>query len=560
MMKQYLQTKEAYKDCILFYRLGDFYELFYDDAIEISQVLDLTLTAKNCGLEERAPMCGVPYHSAESYITKLVNLGYKVAICEQMEDAKEKSSDVVKREVVRVITAGTVIDDSMLEERKNNYLMSIFLQDNKLSVAYCDITTGEFNLCHYDGALETNFSDLLSQISPSQVIGNEEAKQFYNDLPVLKLGVYPKFEQYFEYAFSFDKAKENIINQFGENAINVFELKSNKQDIPAIGALLEYLLETQKRSLKNIQKIVKVKNDDYMIIDMNTRRNLELVESIRERKKYGSLLWLMDKTKTSVGARAFRKIFDQPLLSSVKINERLEAVEELAKNLILRDRLLEILKNFKDVERIAGKIAYGNVLPRDLNMLKDSLAQLPAIKQNLSSVKSKKLVACKEEILDFSEIVSLLDRAIKNDPPALLKDGGYIEKGFNEELDSLRDAKNTAQKECEALEELEKKKTGIKNLKISSNGVFGYFIEVSKGQSELVPLRYVRKQTLANAERYTTEDLQQIQDKIFNSSTYAIKLEEKLYKMLLDYLTNYISAFCEVSKIVADIDVLLSLA
>ena len=289
MMKQYLQTKEAYKDCILFYRLGDFYELFYDDAIEISQVLDLTLTAKNCGLEERAPMCGVPYHSAESYITKLVNLGYKVAICEQMEDAKEKSSDVVKREVVRVITAGTVIDDSMLEERKNNYLMSIFLQDNKLSVAYCDITTGEFNLCHYDGALETNFSDLLSQISPSQVIGNEEAKQLYNDLPVLKLGVYPKFEQYFECAFSFDRAKENIINQFGENAINVFELKSNKQDIPAIGALLEYLLETQKRSLKNIQKIVKVKNHDYMIIDMNTRRNLELVGSIRERKKYGSL-------------------------------------------------------------------------------------------------------------------------------------------------------------------------------------------------------------------------------------------------------------------------------
>jgi len=558
MMKHYLQTKEQYKDCVVFYRLGDFYELFYDDAIEISQVLDLTLTHKACGLDEKAPMCGVPYHAAESYITKLVGLGYKVAICEQLTEAQKGKQ--VERDVVRVVTAGTVVDDAMLEERKNNYIMSVFIDCDKLSAVYCDITTGEMCLCHFDGGLEGNFSDLLSRVGPSQVIGNTAAKEFYNSLPVLKLGVYPKFEQYFDYAYGYEKAKENVLKQFGENALNVFELRANKHDVPAIGALLAYLEETQKRSMKNIVKIVRVKNDQFMTIDMNTRRNLELVESIRERKKYGSLLGLMDKTKTSIGARAFRKIFDQPLLSSSIINDRLDSVEELSKNLILRDRLSESLKNIKDIERIAGKIAYGNVLPNDLLQLKTSLAELPSIKSCLANVKSKKLAACREGLLDFSEVVSLIERAIKPNPPALLKDGGYINDGFNEELDDLRNVKEMARRECDALAEVEKRETGIKNLKIQHNSVFGYYIEVSKGQTDLVPLRYIRKQTLANAERYTTEDLQKIQDKIFNASVYSLKLEEKLYKMLLDYLSNFLSTFCEVAKQIADVDVLLSLS
>ena len=559
MMKHYLQMKEKYKDCILFYRLGDFYELFYDDAIEISNVLDLTLTGKNCGLDERAPMCGVPYHAAESYIAKLVSLGYKVAICEQLTEPK-KGVKIVERDVVRVVTAGTVVDDSMLEERKNNYIMSMFLQDDKLSVVYCDITTGEFNLCHFDGGLESNFSDLLNRIMPSEVIGNAKAKEFYNSLPILKFGVYPKFEEYYEYAFGQEKAKENVCLQFGDNAVNVFELKSNKQDIPAIGALLEYLQETQKRSLKNINKINKVKNNQFMVIDMNTRRNLELVESIRERKRYGSLLWLMDMTKTSMGARRFRAIFDQPLQNSVEINDRLDSVEELSKNLILRDKLVESLSGIRDIERISGKIAYGNVLPNDLNSLKNSLAQIPDIKKVLANVKSKKLVECRDKLQDFSEIVELLGKAIKEKPPALTKDGGYINDGFNQELDDLRHAKDIAKDECEKLEQAEREATGIKNLKIHSNNVFGFYIEVSKGQTNLVPLRYVRKQTLANAERYTTEDLQKIEDKIFNSADNAIKLEEKLYKMLLDYLSNYLSAFADSAKIIADVDALLSLA
>lgn len=559
MMKHYLRMKEQYKDCILFYRLGDFYELFYEDAIEISKVLDLVLTGKNCGLDERAPMCGVPYHAAEGYIAKLVSLGYKVAVCEQLTEPK-KGVKIVERDVVRVVTAGTVVDDSMLEERKNNYIMSVFLGDDKLSVVYCDITTGEFNLCHFDGGLESNFADLLNRVMPSEVIGNSSAKIFYNNLPILKFGVYPKFEEYFDYAFGMAKATENIDKQFGQNAVNVFELKSNKQDIPAIGALLEYLQETQKRSLKNINKITKVKNNQYMVIDMNTRRNLELVESIRERKRYGSLLWLMDMTKTSMGARKFRSMFDQPLQNSTEINDRLDSVEELSKNLILRDRLSEILSNIRDIERISGKIAYGNILPKDLIGLRQSLNQVPNIKNLLANMKSKKLVNIRENLVDFGEIVKLLENAIVENPPALLKDGGYIKKGFNQELDELRDAKEIGKRECDKLEELEKAQTGIKNLKIGFNSVFGYYIEVSKGQTDLVPLRYIRKQTIANSERYTTEDLQKIEDKILNSEENAKKLEEKLYKMLIEYLSNYLSAFSDVAKLIAETDALLSLA
>ena len=558
MMRHYLQTKEQYKDCILFYRLGDFYELFYDDAIKISDVLDLTLTHKSCGLEEKAPMCGVPYHAAENYIAKLVSQGYKVAICEQLSEPTK--GQMVQRDVVRVVTPGTVTSDNMLEERKNNYIMSVFLKDEKLSAVYCDITTGEMCLCHFDGGLEANFSDLLNRIMPAEILGNADAKIFYNNLPILKLGVYPRFEEYFDYAFSTDKAKENIINQFGDNAVNVFELKSNKQDIPAVGALLEYLQETQKRSLKNIVKITKVRNDQFMIIDMNTRRNLELVESIRERKKYGSLLWLMDKTKTSMGARKFRSIFDQPLQSSTAINDRLDSVEELSKNLIMRDRLVQALSQIKDIERISGKIAYTNAMPADLNNLRNSLAQLPALKEILVNAKSKQLSSCRENLTDFKEIVDLITKAIVDVPPTVLKDGGFIKDGFNEELDSLRHAKETAEKQCRALEEVERQETGIKNLKIAYNSVFGYYIEVSKGQTDLVPLRYVRKQTLSTGERYTTSDLKAIEDRILHSTENAIKLEQKLYKMLLEYLTNYLKAFADVSKSVADIDVLTSLA
>lgn len=558
MMVHYLNVKQQYPDCILFYRLGDFYEFFYEDAVKMSEELDLTLTGKQCGLKEKAPMCGIPYHAAEGYIAKLMAKGYKVAICEQLTEPK-KGVKVVERDVVRVVTPGTVVEDSMLDENKNNYIMTTFLQDDTLSVVYCDITTGDTYLCRFEENLIENFTDLLNRVLPSQVIGNSAAKLFYKDLPVLKYGIYPRFEEYLEYAFAYDKAKTNVLNQFGENALNVYELKS-KQDVCVLGGFIEYLQDTQKRTLKNISKITKIKNEQHLVIDINTRRNLELVETIRERKKYGSLLWLMDQTNTSMGARRFRNMFDQPLLSSSKINERLDSVEELTKSLILRDKLIESLSQVKDIERICGKIAYGNVTPTELSNLKKSLSEAPIIKTALENVKSKKLAECRENLFDFSEIVDLLQRAVGDAPPLLFKEGGYILKGFNEELDMLRDAKQLGELECKKLEELERERTGIKTLKIISNNVFGYCIEVSKGQSQNVPLSYKRKQTLANAERYTTDDLQQIEDKILGASDEAKKLETKIYQVLIEYLSNYLEKFSLAAKSLAEIDALLSLA
>lgn len=557
MMRHYENVKEQYKDCILFYRLGDFYELFNEDAIEISKVLDLTLTGKNCGREERAPMCGVPYHAAEGYIAKLVQMGYKVAICEQLTDPKP--GQIVERDVIKVVTPGTVTEDSMLDERKNNYIMCLYKERENLAISYSDITTGEVHTYILTFNLEANFTDIFTTLTPSEVIGNREAKEFYNNLPLQNIGNCPKFEEYYEYVFNLDKCKDNILKQFGDNAIQVFELKNNLEMI-AIGVLMEYLNETQKRSIKNINKIIKHLNENNLTIDMNTRRNLELVESIRERKKYGSLLWLLDKTKTSMGARRFRENFDKPSKNSTIINERLDSVEELTKNLIMRDRLSESLKQIYDIERISGKIGYGDIMPKDIVNLRTSLEVLPEVKNTLKTAKSKKLVQLRDEIEDFSEIAKLLKNAIKEQPPAVLREGGYIEDGFNEELDELRSIKSNGKEWIKELEKREREETGIKTLKIGYNSVFGYYIEVSKLQSELVPLRYQRRQTLANNERYITTELAELEEKIETAEEKIIKLERKIYTTLVDYLVGFIKNFQKVSKIIAEIDMILSFA
>ncbi len=561
MMERYIDMKSKYNDCMLFYRLGDFYELFFDDAIEASQVLDLTLTGKSCGSGERAPMCGVPYHAADNYIAKLIEKGYKVAICEQLSNVPKPGEKIVEREVVRVVTAGTVTDESMLESNKNNYIMAIYKDGDKLSVAYCDITTGDFELCHYEDTIESDFTDLLGRVNPAQVIGDENSCNFYKSLPIMKYGTFPRIEQYFNFAFTIDNAKNLSDEFFGENSISVYELNTNKQDLAVIGGLLQYLKETQKRMLKNINKIHKVKNSNYVVLDTNTRRNLELVESIRDRKRYGSLLWLMDKTKTSMGARRFRNIFEQPTTNSVEINNRLDSVEELTKNLILRDKLNENLSKIRDVERLCGRIAYGNATPADLVSFKISLSVVPIIKNDLCNVKTEKLVKAREEMQSFEEIVGMLEKAIEDNKNFTnTKEPGFIKNGFNQELDELRNIRKTAKEQCAELERIEKEKTGIKNLRIDSNGVFGYYIEVSKGQKELVPLRYTIKQTLANAERYTTPDLKVLEEKILNSDENALKLEQKLYKMILDYLTNFLKEFAITAKAIAEVDTLLSLA
>lgn len=560
MMEHYLMMKEKYKDSILFYRLGDFYEMFYEDAIEVSKALDLILTEKACGLEKKAPMCGVPYHSAQTYISKLIALGYKVAICEQMSEPTPGMKGVLERDVLRVVTPGTVTDDQMLEDKKNNYLLSIYKSGDKIGASYVDITTGEFKVVPFIRDPQAEISDLLVRIMPSEVLGNEEAKGFYNALPLHRLGGLPKFTQYYEWAYSKGRAEENLAKQFGANFENVFELSKKNELIISAGAIIEYLNETQKRVLGNINKISIVKNNRYLVIDMNTRRNLELVDTIRERKKYGSLLWLLDKTKTSLGGRMLRKYFDEPLQDSKEINARLDAVEELVKKIIVRDRLSEVLSNVRDIERLSGKIAYGNVNPKDLLALKESLFAVPEIKDVLGSATTSKLTDCRDKMFDFSEVSDLLERAISPDAPALMKEGGYIRKGFNKDLDEYRAAKIDGISWIKELEAKEREITGIKNLRIDSNKVFGYFIEVNRSQIESVPLRYERKQTLANNERYITEELKDLEDKILGSEEKAIKLESVLFGEIKQYLLGFVQSFQEVAGAIAELDALLSLA
>ena len=559
MMRAYLQTKENYKDTILFYRLGDFYEMFYEDAIEVSRLLDLTLTEKACGLPEKAPMCGVPYHAADTYIAKLLEAGQKVAICEQVGDPESKSG-VMVREVVRVVTPGTITEGDLLEDKRNNYLLSVYKAGDQIGAGYCDITTGEFQVVPFVREPEAELSDLLVRVQPSEVIGNSEAKAFYESLPILRSGSMPKFTTYYDWAYTKNRANENLMKQFGENYANVYELNNRPELVIAAGALIEYLNETQKRNLGNINKIIVMRNNRYLTIDMNTRRNLELVDTIRDRKRYGSLLWLFDKTKTSMGGRKLRKYFDEPLQDSKEINARLDAVDEFVKKIIMRDSLAETLVKVGDIERLSGRIAYGNVNPKDLLALKESLFAVPKLKEALSGVSSKKLIECREGLLDFGEISKFLDSAISPEASALMKEGGYIRQGFNSELDELRSAKNDGKKWIEKLEAKERELTGIKNLRIISNRVFGYFIEVNRSQADNVPLRYERRQTVANNERYVTEELREIEGKIFGSEEKALKLESMLFIEIKQYLQGFVKSFQEVAGAIAELDALLSLA
>ena len=551
MLEHYFTIKEQYKDCIIFYRLGDFYEMFYDDAKEASRVLDLTLTRRG-----EAPMCGVPYHAVDSYLAKLISAGYKVAICEQLTEPQK--GKMVERDVIRVITPGTVTEDTILEEGKNNYIMTLFKDRDFLSVCYCDITTGEFDVETFKENIETALSDTLSRIMPKEVIGNEEAKPLYQNRQIQKLGILPRFSPYFEWAFNIDRCDKNLKKQFGENYEKVFDLQGNRSAKIVCGALIEYLNETQKRLMTNINKISVVRNKDFMMIDPNTRRNLELTESVHERKKYGSLLWLLDKTKTSMGARKMRKIFDEPLRVGKEINERLSVVEELVKRIVLRDTLSENLSKINDIERLSGKIAYGSVNPKDLLSLKVSLQALPELKNLLSS--SPALLKFAQEINNFDDVTDLLERAIKEDAPYITRDGGFIKSGFNSELDSLRNMQKDGSAWKDALEQKEREKTGIANLKIGYNRVFGYYIEVNRKDSSKVPLYYERKQTISNNERYITEELKELEDKILGASENAIKLENKLFVLIKETLLNYVKDLQKTAEVISQVDCLLSLA
>ncbi len=557
MMVQYLATKEQYSDCILFYRLGDFYEMFYDDAVIASKELDLTLTGKDCGTSNRAPMCGIPYHAYESYAQKLIERGYKVAICEQMEEPGKK---LVRRDVVRIITPGTVIDSSMLNESTNSYMMCIYKDKNTISYAYSDISTGELNVGEYTGKNFKNYiNDQIVRVMPSEIICNSEMKEISDELPCVQSNDKFKFNIYYDWAFNYSDAQRAVLKQYNIESIKGFDFDS-KYCVIAVGALLEYFLETQKRELKHLKMPKLIRDEQFMYLDTNTRRNLEIETTMRENTRYGSLLWVIDSTCTSGGSRMLRNWLRQPLQDKDKINKRLNAIEALYFDAIMRVDLKNTLSRVQDIERIVGKIAYGNFTPKDCIALATSLSQTPDLKKILMRSNDQNIRILASKLVDTSEISNLIFNTISDNPPAIMKDGGYIRSGFNESLDRLRNLKSNAEEYILKLQARERESTGIKNLKIGYNKVFGYYIEVSKIYNDLVPFNYIRKQTVSNNERYITEELKKFEEEVLTSHEEALKLEEKIFSNLKSQLLENTDIMQDIAVIISTIDCIYSLS
>ena len=558
MMQHYLQTKEKLKDCIVFYRLGDFYEMFFDDAIKASSLLDLTLTGRDCGLEERAPMCGIPFHAADTYIAKLVSMGEKVAICEQLTPA---GKELVKRDVVKIVTAGTVTNNELIDEKCNNFLASVYIKDNKVALAWADITTGEFVVRNFNGEKAiSELLDTLVRINPAEIISNEEASGIFKEAPLVVHGVLPKFCAFTESEYNFNNARNTLEKQLNVLNLSVFGLNEDADCVCAAGALVSYLKETQKHTLCNINKIKFENPDNLMMLDVNAIRNLELVKTLRDGKRYGSLLWLLDKTKTSMGARKLQNLILSPLGDIEKINYRLDGVESFYKNTLVRQSIINMLSAVKDVGRITGKISNGNLLPKDCVALRKSLEILPNIRFQLLGIESKFIKDISERLNDFSNIVDLLSKAIEEEPPATMKDGGYIKNGFSLELDELRSLGKNSKTCIAEIENRERERTGIRTLRIGYNRVFGYFIEVTNSLKDKVPFEYQRRQTLANAERYVTDELKELEVKILSSDEQSLNLEASIYNNIKEELRAIIVELQTTADAIADLDVLLSLS
>ncbi len=558
MMQNYLQTKEQYANCILLYRLGDFYEMFFEDAVKASKILDLTLTGKNCGMPERAPMCGVPYHAVDVYIGKLLAAGEKVAICEQLSEPNGR--DLVKRDVVRVITAGTVMDSEILEEKRSNYICSAYA-DDKIGVALCDLSTGDVFLSEFDGVINLkDLQEFLVCYKPSEIICNNAAQILSNDLDCVKAGYVPQFGEYSENCFDKKTSKEILLAHYKVSTLDGFGLQGKSRAISACGAMFQYLTDTQKRDLPHLKPPKFVDKNKYMSIDIKTRKNLELTVSYRESKKKGSLLWLLDKTQTNMGARMLNDWIDRPLQKASQINLRLDAVDELYHNYILRSNLTETLKGMNDIERIVGKIAYNNVTPKDCLSLKKSLLLLPDIKRQLVNTKCKMLASINNSIDPLTGVANLLDKAIEEDVPIIIKDNDFIKKGYNAELDELYDLSKNGASRISALEEYEKTRTGIKNLKLGYNKVFGYYFEVTNSMLELVPSNFIRKQTITSGERFVSPELKELEEKMLNAYERKIKLQKTLFEDLRNRLLEYIPTMQQIAQAVAALDCLISFA
>lgn len=561
MMQNYLKTKEEYKDCILFYRLGDFYEMFFDDAITASRELEITLTGKECGQPERAPMCGVPHHAVEMYTARLIQKGYKVAICEQLEDPKQVKG-IVKRDVIRVVTPGTLIETNLLEEKKNNYVMVAFKQGIFFGVAVCDVSTGDFYATQIKE--QNNFEKLLDEISrftPAELIVNELLNETTEEISKIKerFGIF--VSQLPKEAFKTNT--EEILNQYevvDDKEKNIQNIQEKVLAVQAINALLEYLSQTQKMKLEHINKIQVYNTNRYMALDMNARRNLEITERMRDKGKKGTLLWVLDKTSTSMGGRHLRRWLNDPLIDKEEIEQRLDAVEELKNSVILKGDVVEALKKVYDIERLIGKISYGNANGRDMISLKNSIGQLPSIKNILAVTESKLLKKLYGELDVLEDVYQLIEEAIIEEPPISVKDGGLIKLGYHEEVDELKTATTDGKRWLVELEVKEKEKTGIKNLKIGFNKVFGYFIEVTKSNLNQVPERFIRKQTLTNGERYITEELKELENKILGAEEKLVGLEYDIFVDIRCKIALQIQRIQKTANIIATLDVLTSFA
>ena len=555
MMQHYMEKKEEYKDCILFYRLGDFYEMFFDDAITASRELEITLTGRACGLEERAPMCGVPFHAAEMYIAKLISKGYKVAICEQLEDPKT-AKGIVKRDVIRVVTPGTVIESNLLDEKKNNFIMSIVKKGLFFGIAVCDVSTGDFLATQITE--ENNFEKLLDEIArfmPAEIVANKMMYESEKEIARIKDRINVCISNVEEDSFSeetdFLERMYTFKNETGSG------LKDNLFAIAAINGLTSYLNATQKIKLDHINTIQLYKTTKYMALDVNARRNLELTDRMRDKSKKGTLLWVLDKTATSMGGRMLRRWINDPLVDVKEINERLEAVKELKENMILRGDILETLNRVYDIERLAGRISYGNANARDLISLKSSLSKLPELKTELSQTNSKMLKKLYSDLDELKDVTELIEKSIVDEPPITIKEGGIIKTGYSEEIDECKRAAIEGKSWLVNIEAKEKELTGIKNLKVGYTKVFGYYIEVTKSFLKQVPTdRYIRKQTLTGAERFITEELKSIEDKVLGAEERIVTLEYDEFVKIRTKISSQIERIQKSSTVVAIVDVL----
>ena len=557
MMKQYMETKSQYQDCILFYRLGDFYEMLFEDALTASRELEITLTGKNCGQEEKAPMCGVPYHAVEGYLNRLVAKGYKVAICEQVEDPKT-TKGIVKREVVRIVTPGTNLDTQALDETKNNYIMCIVYIADRYGVSVADISTGDYFVTEIPDSAK--LLDEIYRFSPSEIICNEAFYMSGVDMDGMKdrlgITIYSLESWYFDD----EVCRKKLLEHFEVSSFAGLGLADYDCGIISAGALLQYLLETQKNSLSNLTHITPYAAGKFMMIDSSTRRNLELCETLREKQKRGSLLWVLDKTKTAMGARTLRKYVEQPLIDKTEIIRRLDAVQELKEQAISREEIREYLSPVYDLERLITKIAYGSANPRDLTAFRSSLEMLPALLYILQEMKAELLKDLAVDLDPLEDLCILVKKAIREDPPIAMKEGNIINDGYNEEVDKLRRAKSDGKDWLAKLENDEREKTGIKNLKIKYNKVFGYYLEVTNSYKEMVPEYYTRKQTLANAERYITPELKELEDMILGAEDKLYALEYELYSEVRDLIASQIERIQKTAKAVAALDAFASLA